>query len=340
VKVIFLDIDGVLNSTEWCKAGNGFGHPPPKRAKCTRERLRWCPDMVKRLKWIIDCTDAKIVISSSWRGYGPMAVRKWRAMFRTYGWRNAPVIGETPVLGHKTESGILVAKLRGDEVAAWIASHTHVVDNYVCLDDGGDFRPDQPLVQTTMERGLTADDATRCVELLNAEGVHSLLVVLEENFREDDVQGLIEAIAHMRGVAGVKKCVADPASVAANRLAPVPSPSIASPLRMSVRLRLWAAAMRACHQEGIPLGRLDGAATELIEASRELDRQSDELQRIRQTVTLVSDEVRMTRDGWYRFNDNAWHPIQRFALAPNEDEETAVKSCFADQRVEFRAPPQ
>lgn len=35
--------------------------------------------------------------------------------------------------------------------------------------------------------------------------VHSLLVVLEKDYREDDVQSLIEALAHMRGVAGVEK---------------------------------------------------------------------------------------------------------------------------------------
>lgn len=168
MKVIFLDIDGVLNSIEWHKqAGNGFGRPPGKRAPCTKERLRWCPEMVKRLKWIIDCTDAKIVISSSWRGYGAMAVRKWRAMFRVYGWRNAPVIGETPALEHKTEGGILMVKTRGDEVAAWLEAHPHVVDRFVCIDDGGDFRTDQPLVQTSMERGLTPDDAVRCIEMLS-----------------------------------------------------------------------------------------------------------------------------------------------------------------------------
>lgn len=171
MKVLFLDIDGVLNSLEWCKAGNGFGYPPGKRMRCSKERLKWCPDMVSRLRRVIETTGAHIVISSSWRGYGAGAVRKWRAMFRCYGWRNAPVIGETPDLSAARPSGVYVAVKRGEEVAAWIKAHPHVVDRFVCLDDGDDFLPDQPLVLTHMETGLTEEAARKCAELLNAQTV-------------------------------------------------------------------------------------------------------------------------------------------------------------------------
>lgn len=169
MKVLFLDIDGVLNSLEWCKAGNGFGFPPGRQQSCTKEKLRWCPAMVRRLRRVIDETGAHIVISSSWRGYGAGAVRKWRAMFNVYGWRNAPVIGETPDLAAKQSNGIYVAMKRGEEVAAWIKAHGHVVDRFVCVDDGDDFLPDQPLVLTDMETGLTDEAAAKCIELLGNE---------------------------------------------------------------------------------------------------------------------------------------------------------------------------
>lgn len=168
MKVLFLDIDGVLNSIEWCKAGNRFGCPPRLKERCTKERLRWCPDMVKRLREVVETTGAHIVISSSWRGYGKGAVRKWRAMFNVYGWRNAPVIGETPDLTAKRPSGVYVAVKRGEEVAAWINSHQHVVEKYVCVDDGDDFLPGQPLVLTSMEFGLTHQDAQECIRLLGS----------------------------------------------------------------------------------------------------------------------------------------------------------------------------
>lgn len=168
MKVLFLDVDGVLNSLEWCKAGHGFGCPPRKRERCTKERLKWCPDMVKRLRRVIEATGAHIVVSSSWRGYGAGAVRKWKAMFNVYGWRNAPVIGETPDLCRMV-NGLYRSTTRGEEVAAWLKAHTHVVDRFVCVDDGDDFLPDQPLVLTDMETGLTEDAALKCIVLLGNE---------------------------------------------------------------------------------------------------------------------------------------------------------------------------
>jgi hypothetical protein len=166
MKVLFLDVDGVLNSVEWCKAGNGFGCPPRKRERCTKERLKWCPDMVKRLQRVIEATGASIVVSSSWRGYGAGAARKWRAMFNVYGWRNAPVIGETPDLTRQQPNArIYVAIKRGEEVAAWLNANQHV-DQFVCVDDGDDFLPDQPLVLTDMETGLTEEAAMKCIKLL------------------------------------------------------------------------------------------------------------------------------------------------------------------------------
>lgn len=174
MKVLFLDVDGVLNSLEWCKAGNGFDCPPGRNKRCTKERLKWCPDMVKRLRRVIETTGASIVISSSWRGYGAGAVRKWRAMFSVYGWRNAPVIGETPDLAAQMPSGFYVAVKRGEEVDAWLKAHPHVVDRFVCVDDGDDFLPHQPLVLTSMEFGLTDTDAQECIRLLGSSQIGSV----------------------------------------------------------------------------------------------------------------------------------------------------------------------
>src|SRR6185312_8684470 len=124
------------------------GCPPGKGKRCSKDRLKWCPAMVKRLRRVVEETGASIVISSSWRGYGASAVRKWRAMFAVYGWRRAPVIGETPDLTAQRQSGVYVAVIRGEEVDAWIKAHPHVIERFVCIDDGDDFLPHQPLVRT------------------------------------------------------------------------------------------------------------------------------------------------------------------------------------------------
>lgn len=53
MKVIFLDIDGVLNA----------GH----------HTLQWLPERMKALKAVLKETEAKIVIHSGWRTFLPMS---------------------------------------------------------------------------------------------------------------------------------------------------------------------------------------------------------------------------------------------------------------------------
>lgn len=161
MKVLFLDIDGVLNSVQWAQEGNGFGRGSRTP---TRESLRWDPAAVRNLRNLIEATGAKIVVSSSWRGYGDEASSVWQAMFGCYGWPEAPVIGETPDL-NRMENGIYVSRIRGDEVAAWLADHPEV-ERYVCVDDDADFQPGQPIVQTDIRFGLTMVEASQCRALL------------------------------------------------------------------------------------------------------------------------------------------------------------------------------
>ena len=88
MNIIFLDIDGVLNcetgyKTGQCKYGDGHGcsfYPPSK-------------DLLNKL---IDETDSKIVISSTWRMSGIDAmVNMWKARNMS-----GEIIGITPVFRH------------------------------------------------------------------------------------------------------------------------------------------------------------------------------------------------------------------------------------------------
>ena len=64
MKIIFLDIDGVLNTSETFM----------KRIKNYEKTHKWTAeidlDRVSRLKYIINMTGAKVVLSSSWRLMG------------------------------------------------------------------------------------------------------------------------------------------------------------------------------------------------------------------------------------------------------------------------------
>lgn len=124
MNVIMLDIDGVLNSVNSTVAFNALGfsreHP---------SRLDLCA--IGLLKRLCDKTDAKIVISSTWR-IG-RTVEDMIEIFKGYGW-DAPIIDMTGRGG--------VGSCRGDEIKEWLDSQTNV-HNYVILDDDSDMLESQ-----------------------------------------------------------------------------------------------------------------------------------------------------------------------------------------------------
>jgi hypothetical protein len=118
MKIIFLDIDGVLNSIDSMVAFHG----------CNEKHL----DKVSigLLKRLCEATDAKIVISSTWRKGRTIA--DFVGIFSFYGWDNAPIIGRTPVKDSK----------RGLEIHECLLYHPEVTD-FVILDDDSDMLDSQ-----------------------------------------------------------------------------------------------------------------------------------------------------------------------------------------------------
>jgi hypothetical protein len=160
MKIIFLDIDGVLNV--YCQSRDRYG--------CTFHQ-----HLVDNLKMIIDTTDAKIVISSSWRVDGIDIMKKmWK-------FRNLPgdVIDITPDL-YYTYSGKDGDDdySRGDEIQLWLDNNPQVT-NYVIIDDDTDMLPNQmkQFVRTSKNRkhsdcvddgyGLTKICADAAIKILN-----------------------------------------------------------------------------------------------------------------------------------------------------------------------------
>lgn len=119
-KVIFLDIDGVLNVIPQ-------GHD--------RWGALFHPHLVDNLKRIIDITGAKIVISSTWRMGNDLVGMK--EMWRDRG-LPGEVIGVTPnfILKYGT------TLCRGKEIAAYLEKHPYI-DNWVIIDDDSDMEDDQ-----------------------------------------------------------------------------------------------------------------------------------------------------------------------------------------------------
>ena len=177
LKVVFLDIDGVLNSEAFARKIDEqhlqLGHVEPSRPKrattcgCYRLERRIDRDAVARLNRLVAETGAKIVISSSWRRLlEPAEVHR---LLVEQGLR-AEVIGETP---HGNADAELRAALghparifRGHEIDFWLKRHPEV-ERFVILDDGSDMEMHKNrLVQTDFEEGLLDEHVDLAIHML------------------------------------------------------------------------------------------------------------------------------------------------------------------------------
>ena len=149
MKVIFVDVDGVLNSAE------SFKREHKKGTKAIHHTL--CPILCKNFQLILDALpEVKVVISSTWRKYHEL---DWlKAKFAEYGIDSTRVIGKTPEL---------MGMHRGHEITDYLQEHFDVVD-YVILDDNSDMTIHMDkLVQTTWHKGLNKRHVREVIEMLS-----------------------------------------------------------------------------------------------------------------------------------------------------------------------------
>lgn len=105
--IIFLDIDGVLN-TEWgLKHWSNNWTIPESVINAIDGKPQFCPIAIENLSKIIEKTNAKIVITSTWRSYG----LDW---FKTF-WEARKLPGEIIDITEQTDH-----RIRGVEVESWL----------------------------------------------------------------------------------------------------------------------------------------------------------------------------------------------------------------------------
>ncbi|MCP6727302.1 MAG: HAD domain-containing protein [Patescibacteria group bacterium] len=125
MKVIFLDIDGVLNAIDTKERWQGF--------------IGMNPVLVDRFNRLVEDTSAEVVLSSTWRH-----ASNWRETMKKNG-LNMKFLDRTIRMP---------GKIRGLEIKEWLDRNE--VEKYVILDDDTDMLPDQPLFKTSyLEGGLT-----------------------------------------------------------------------------------------------------------------------------------------------------------------------------------------
>lgn len=156
MKVIFLDIDGVLNNLSCYGKGQTADVYTRADSRC-----------VEALNRVTKETGARIVVSSVWRHAG---LKKIRDILRAWG-VTGKVIGCTPDLARKAQdSALYLATQRGDEIQAWLDAHAERarVDGFCIIDDDADMKHLLPkLVQTDFDHGLTQAHAERVIAMLS-----------------------------------------------------------------------------------------------------------------------------------------------------------------------------
>ena len=143
MKIIFLDIDGVL-----CL--------PPKWHKNEEAFSKQC---CKNLTRIVKETGAKIVVSSSWR----LHEDNWKLMLKILRKNKFDVkciIGKTDI--------VRISSNRGQEIEAWLSNNFNI-KSFVILDDEvfDMIHLSKNIVHCNPEVGLTEADADKAIQILN-----------------------------------------------------------------------------------------------------------------------------------------------------------------------------
>jgi hypothetical protein len=147
MKVAFLDIDGVLNST---RTNVAFGGYPMDFTPEAMEQFDHVA--IGLIRGIVRAADASVVLSSSWR--------------LTHDWNDVATALDLPIMG-RTPS---LCGPRGAEIAAWLADHPEV-EQYAIVDDSADMLDSQRphFVRTDLHEGFMWRDAVKLAELLGVD---------------------------------------------------------------------------------------------------------------------------------------------------------------------------
>jgi len=170
LRIIFLDIDGVLNSAQ---SRHMFARHHENGSRI------FCPLAISNLRWIIRKTKAKIVISSSWRKY--YGIDQMGAIFEQYGIGHGRRFDYTKRIWGSTPATFSYLA-RGFEIKRWFAEteeedqldageeirRKEVLEKkrFIILDDDTDMKPYMDrLIKTDPWHGLMYRDAVKAIEL-------------------------------------------------------------------------------------------------------------------------------------------------------------------------------
>lgn len=153
MKVIFLDIDGVVNCYDTKERA-------PSKVIGVEQRL------IAHIKEIVDATGAKLVLSSTWRkdwAFDLMNGIDWHYLRDEFAKQDLYFMDYTP---SRRDSH------RGEEIKEWLESTGYDVESYVVIDDEmfdiWDLH-DGHMVQTSAMTGIKPGAVKMAIEILSKQ---------------------------------------------------------------------------------------------------------------------------------------------------------------------------
>lgn len=178
--IIFLDIDGVLNSVrstlvndhrkKMIDENEDIGGGDVPRSYCQQQALETADHIsIGLVNLLIEETKAKIVVSSSHRLY----------FIKRYGYAELPIVDlvglrnyihEIGVVGEVIDATPTLNKRRGWEIKEWLDKHPEVTD-YVILDDDCDMLEEQlgRFVHTSTVNGFMMEHYRKALKILTGQ---------------------------------------------------------------------------------------------------------------------------------------------------------------------------
>lgn len=123
-KILFLDIDGVLNTEQQQWKCQMEDIPPADKFDYTFD-----PKAVSYFGEILNISDAEIVLSSSWKFLGMSVLQDM--------WQVRHLPGTITDIPPDNQEG------KGLEIKEWLEKHQNDIENYVILDDEDVALPEQ-----------------------------------------------------------------------------------------------------------------------------------------------------------------------------------------------------
>lgn len=143
-KIIFLDVDGVLNNIETnAKTPNGFTGVMDSK--------------VKLLSSLVQATGADVVLTSDWRLVEDADYDYLIKKLRYHG--NIKIAGKTPDLGWENRGKEIMAYLDGHPADLWVVLDDNIFDDFNLVKDH--------LIITDPDDGLTEGNILRAQKMLN-----------------------------------------------------------------------------------------------------------------------------------------------------------------------------